>query len=59
MNKYEQAIKAGHKILCSFGEDDSISRQIRADAEALYEKRIILPPGTMRLVTQKIRRGDL
>ncbi len=59
MSKYEQAIKAGHKILRSFVGDDPINQAIRADAERLYENLIILPCELMTLVTRKIERGDL
>ena len=59
MSKYEQAIKAGHKILRSFGGNDPIKRAIRADAEQLYEKSIILPAGLMALITRKIEKGAI
>ena len=59
MSKYEQAIKAGHKILRSFEGDDPTNQATRADSERLYENLIILPCELMTLVTRKIERGDL
>lgn len=59
MSKYDEALKAGHKILRSFGGTDPINREIRADAERRYEYSIILPIGLMTLVTQKLERGEL
>ena len=59
MSKYDTALKAGHKILRSFGGNDPINRAIRADAERLYERSIILPIEFMTLVTRKIEKGEL
>ena len=59
MSKYEKAVKAGHKIVRSFGGSDPISQAIRLDAERLYEESISLPFGTMSIITRKVEKGEL